>query len=79
MSLGVLLVLIRVPIPAVGSFSLGPVGGPLLVPVGGAIVIGHTLFKMSTDDLFGVVSGTTNNPAILKIVCVQVAIGVFGG
>jgi putative transport protein len=171
MSLGVLLGLIRVPIPAVGSFSLGLAGGPLLVAlllgrlgrtgpmswhipfaasltlrnfgltlflaavglgagapfvttvaktgftflaVGAAIVlgavlgvmlVGHTLFKMSTDDLFGVVSGTTGNPAILvyanrvlpsdridvafatifpsmtivKIVCVQVAIGMLGG
>jgi putative transport protein len=171
MSLGVLLGLIRVPIPAVGSFSLGLAGGPLLVAlclgrlgrtgplswhipfaasltlrnfgltlflaavglgagapfvatvaqtgftflaVGAAIVLGavfcvmllgHSLFKMSTDDLFGVVSGATGNPAILvyanralpsdridvafatifpsmtilKIVCVQVAIGVFGG
>jgi putative transport protein len=69
------------------------------------MLLGHYLFKMSTDDLFGVVSGTTGNPAILvyvnralpsdridvafatifpsmtilKIVCVRVAIGVFGG
>jgi len=171
MSLGVLLGLIRIPIPVVGSFSLGLAGGPLLVSlllgrlgrtgplswqiplsanltlrnfgltlflaavglgagapfvetvsktgltflaVGAAIVLGaivsvmllgHFLFKMSTDDLFGVVSGTGGNPAILvyanralpsdridvsfatifpsmtilKIVCVQVAIGVLGG
>jgi putative transport protein len=170
MSLGVLLGLISVPIPTVGSFSLGLAGGPLLVSlllgrlgrtgplswhiplsanltlrnfgltlflaavglgagapfvetvaktgltflaVGAAIVLGavlgvmllgHTLFKMSTDDLFGVASGVTGNPAILvyanrvvtseridvayatifpsmtilKIVCVQVAIGMFG-
>ena len=69
------------------------------------MLLGHYLFKMSTDDLFGVVSGTTGNPAILvyanralpsdridvafatifpsmtilKIICVQVAIGVLGG
>jgi putative transport protein len=171
MSLGVLLGLISVPIPSVGSFSLGLAGGPLLVSlllgrlgrtgplswhiplaanltlrnfgltlflaavglgagapfvetvsktgltflaVGAAIVLGaivsvlllgHYLFKMSTDELFGVASGATGNPAILvyanralpseridvtyatifpsmtilKIVCVQVAIGVLGG
>lgn len=171
MSLGVLLGLISVPIPAVGSFSLGLAGGPLLVSlllgrlgrtgplswhvplsanltlrnfgltlflaavglgagapfvdtvsktgltflaVGAAIVLGaiagvmllgHYLFKMSTDDLFGVASGVAGNPAILvyanrtlpsdridiayatifpsmtilKIVCVQIAIGVLGG
>jgi putative transport protein len=131
MSLGVLFGLISVPIPGVGSFSLGLAGGPLVVAlilgwlgrtgplswhiplaanltlrnfgltlflaavglgagapfvttvsetgltflaVGAAIVLGailsvtllgHYLFKMSTDDLFGVVSGTTGNPAIL--------------
>lgn len=131
MSLGVLLGLVSVPIPAVGSFSLGLAGGPLLVSlllgrlgrtgplswhvplsanltlrnfgltlflaavglgagapfvktvaetglvflvIGAAIVLGaivcvmllgHLLFGMSTDDLFGVVSGTTGNPAIL--------------
>jgi putative transport protein len=131
MSLGVLLGLIRVPIPGVGSCSLGLAGGPLLVSlllgrlgrtgplswhiplaanltlrnfgltlflaavglgagapfvatvsqtgltflaIGAAIVLGaivsvlllgHYLFKMSSDDLFGVASGTTGNPAIL--------------
>ncbi|MDQ1348733.1 MAG: putative transport protein, partial [Acidobacteriota bacterium] len=131
MSLGVLLGLVSVPIPSVGSFSLGLAGGPLLVSlflgragrtgplswhiplaanltlrnfgltlflaavglgsgapfvetvaktgftflaVGAAIVLGaiatvmllgHYLFRLSTDDLFGVVSGTTGNPAIL--------------
>ena len=131
MSLGVLLGLISVPIPNVGSFSLGLAGGPLLVSlllgrlgrtgplswhiplsanltlrnfgltlflaavglgagapfvqtvsktgvtflaVGAAIVLGaviglmllgHTMFKLSTDELFGVVSGVTGNPAIL--------------
>jgi putative transport protein len=171
MSLGVLIGLISLPIPTVGSFSLGLAGGPLLVSlllgrlgrtgplswhiplsanltlrnfgltlflaavglgagapfvatvattgftflaVGAAIVLaaivsvlllGHFLFKMSTDDLFGVASGATGNPAIvvyanraipsdrvdvafatifpsmtiLKIACVQIAIGVLGG
>jgi putative transport protein len=131
MSLGVLLGLISVPIPGVGSFSLGLAGGPLLVSlllgrlgrsgplawhiplaanltlrnfgltlflaavglgagapfvrtvsetgltflaVGAAIVLGavvsvlllgHFVFGMSTDDLFGVASGTTGNPAIV--------------
>lgn len=131
MSLGVLLGLIAVPIPSVGSFSLGLAGGPLLVSlllgrlgrtgplawhiplaanltlrnfgltlflaavglasgapfvetvsktgltslaVGVAIVmgalvtvmgLGHYVFRMSTDDLFGVVSGATGNAAIL--------------
>ena len=170
MSLGVLLGLASVPIPGIGSLSLGLAGGPLLVSlllgrlgrtgslswhiplaanltlrnfgltlflaavglgsgapfvetiaktgftflaVGAAIVLGavasvillgHTLFRMSTDDLFGLVSGVTGNPAILvyanrilpsdridvayatvfpsmtilKIICVQVAIGVLG-
>ena len=170
MSLGVLLGLISVPIPAVGSFSLGLAGGPLLVSlllgrlgrtgplswriplaanltlrnfgltlflaavglgsgapfvetvsetgltflaIGAAIVLGavaiamllgHFLFGMSTDDLFGAASGVAGNPAILvyanralpsdridvayatifpsrtivKIICVQVAIGLLG-
>ncbi len=77
----------------------------LLGGVLSVMLLGHFLFKMSTDDLFGVVSGTTGNPAmlvyshqalpsdridvahatiypsttILKIVCVQVAIGVLSG
>ena len=171
MSLGVLIGLISLPIPSVGSFSLGLAGGPLLVSlllgrlgrtgplswhiplaanltlrnfgltlflaavglgagapfvatvsqtglawlaVGAAIVLGaivsvlllgHYLFRMSTDDLFGVASGTAGNPAILvyanrvlpsdrvdvayatifpsmtilKIVVVQVTIGVLAG
>lgn len=29
------------------------------------MLIGHYLFKLSTDDLFGIVSGATGNPAIL--------------
>jgi putative transport protein len=131
MSLGVLLGLLAVPIPGVGSFSLGLAGGPLIVAlilgrfgrvgslswhiplpenltlrnfgltlflaavglssgapfvetvsrtgfallgVGAAIllgailgimVLGQFLFKLSTDDLFGVVSGAAGNPAIL--------------
>ena len=131
MSLGVLLGLVKIPIPGVGSFSLGLAGGPLIVAlvlgrigrtgslswhmplaanltlrnfgltlflaavglgagapfvetvaktgltflaIGAAILLGavlsvmllgHYVFRMSTDDLFGVVSGTTGNPAIL--------------
>jgi len=131
MSLGVMLGLISVPIPGVGSFSLGLAGGPLLVSlllgrlgrtgplawhiplaanltlrnfgltlflaavgltsgatfvetvsktgltflaVGAAVVLGgvvsvlglgHYVLRMSTDDLFGVASGATGNPAIL--------------
>jgi putative transport protein len=170
-SLGVGLGLLSIPIPSIGSFSLGLAGGPLLVSlllgrlgrtgpmswhvplaanltrrnfglarflaavgleagapfveavastgllflgvgaaialgaVLGVLALGHYLFKMSTDDLFGVASGTTGNPAILvyanqslpsdridvahatifpsmtilRIVGVQVAIGILGG
>jgi putative transport protein len=71
----------------------------------GAILLGHFLLKIPTDDLFGVTSGVTGNPAIvayanralqsdridvafatvfpsmtiLKILCVQVAIGMLSG
>jgi putative transport protein len=131
MSLGVLLGLIAVPIPGIGSFSLGLAGGPLLVSlllgrlgrtgplawhiplaanltlrnfgltlflaavglgagspfvktvsqtglvflgIGAAIVLGavmgimalgHFAFSMTTDDLFGVASAATGNPAIV--------------
>ena len=131
MSLGVLLGLIPVPIPGIGTFSLGLAGGPLIaalvlgrfgrtgplswhmplpanltlrtfgltlflaavglssgapfvetvaseglpfLAIGAAIVlsavlvaaaIGQFLLRMATDDLFGVVSGVTGNPAIL--------------
>jgi putative transport protein len=131
MSLGVLLGLIKFPLPGPGSFSLGLAGGPLLValvlgrlgrsgslswhmPLAANLTLrsfGLTLFlaavglgagapfvrtvstagalflalgtatvlagflvvmglgqyalRMSTDDLFGVVSGTAGNPAIL--------------
>jgi putative transport protein len=170
MSLGVLLGLIAIPIPGLGSFSLGLAGGPLLIAlilgrlgrlgnlsmhiplaanltlrnfgltlflaavglssgspfvetvsrtgfsllaIGAAILLGamlaiillgQCLFRISTDDLFGVISGAAGNPAILvyanrvlasdridvayatifpsmtilKIVCVQVAIGILG-
>lgn len=131
MSLGVVLGLIKFPVPGLGTFSLGLAGGPLLVALvlgrlgrsgslswhlplaanltlrgfgltlflagvglgagapfvqtlstagplflalGAAIVLagflvvlalGHYAARMSTDDLFGVVSGTAGNPAIL--------------
>jgi putative transport protein len=131
MSLGVLVGMIQVPIPGLGSFSMGVAGGPLLVAlvlgrlgrsgplswhiplaanltlrnfgltlflagvglgagrpfvetvaktgftslgVGVAIVLGSVLsvmvagqflFRMSTDDIFGIVSGVNSNPAIL--------------
>ena len=131
MSLGVLLGLVKVPIPGAGTFSLGLAGGPLMVSlvlghlgrtgslswhlplaanltlrsfgltlflaavgigtgapfvetlstkgasfllVAAAIVLGAFLtvmflgqyvFRLSTDELFGVVSGTGGNPAIL--------------
>jgi putative transport protein len=131
MSLGVLLGLVKIPIPGVGAFSLGLAGGPLIVSLvlgrlgrsgslswhlplaanltlrsfgltlflaavgmgagapfvetlsttgasfllmAAAIVIGAFLtvmvlgqyvFRMSTDDLLGVTSGTGGNPAIL--------------
>jgi putative transport protein len=68
------------------------------------MLIGHYLLNMSSDDLFGIVAGTTGNPAIvvyanrtvqsdridlayasiypsmtiLKIILVQVAIGLLG-
>ncbi len=67
------------------------------------MLLGQYVFKLSTDDLFGVVSGAAGNPAILsyanralpsdrvdvayatifpsmtilKIICVQVAIGLL--
>jgi len=132
MSLGVLLGLIEIPIPGVGSFSLGLAGGPLVVAlifgrcgrigtmswhiplsanltlrnfgltlflaavglgsgapfvttvsqtgftllgIGAAILLaailaiiflGHFVFKLTTDELFGVVSGAAGNPAILS-------------
>jgi putative transport protein len=131
MSLGVLLGLIKFPLPGLGTFSLGLAGGPLLVALvlgrlgrsgslswhmplaanltlrsfgltlflaavglgagapfvravstqgamflvlgtatvlAGFLVVmalGHLALRMSTDDLFGVVSGTAGNPAIL--------------
>lgn len=131
MSLGVLLGLVRVPIPGIGEFSLGVAGGPLVAAlilgklgrigslswhlplpanltlrtfgltlflaavglgsgapfvktlatvglpwlligtaivataVGVGFVAGHWIFRLSTDDLLGVVSGITGNPAIL--------------
>jgi len=131
MSLGVLLGLIPVPIPGVGTFTLGLAGGPLIaalvlgyfgrtgplswfmplpanltlrtfgltlflaavglgsgapfvdtlataglpfLAVGTAIMLaamavglllGQYVFKMATDDLFGLASGITGNPAIL--------------
>lgn len=131
MSLGVLLGLVPVPIPGVGTFSLGVAGGPLIaalvlgrlgrtgplswhvplpanltlrtfgltlflaavglssgapfvetvaekglpfVAAGAAIVlatvllsamVGQYLLRLSTDDLFGILSGVTGNPAIL--------------
>jgi putative transport protein len=131
MSLGVLLGLIQIPLPGIGSFSLGFAGGPLVVAlilgrlgrtgpmswhipfsanltlrnfgltlflaavglgagapfaetvsttgflflgigaaillgtVLGVMLVGHFLLKMSSDALFGVVAGTTGNPAIL--------------
>jgi putative transport protein len=171
MSLGVLLGLLQIPIPGIGSFSLGLAGGPLIVAlilgrlgrvgplswhiplsanltlrnfgltlflaavgmssgapfvetvsrtgvtllaIGAAILlaamlsimlVGQWMFKLDTDDLFGIVSGAAGNPAILayanralpsdrvdvafatifpsmtilKIVCVQVAVGVLSG
>ena len=48
-----------------GFMFLG-VGAAILI--GGVLtvmLIGHYLLKMSSDDLFGVVAGTTGNPAIL--------------
>jgi putative transport protein len=130
MSLGVLLGLIQIPLPGIGSFSLGFAGGPLVVAlilgrlgrtgpmswhipfsanltlrnfgltlflaavglgagapfaetvsttgflflgigaaillgtVLGVMLVGHYLLKLSSDELFGVVAGTTGNPAI---------------
>jgi putative transport protein len=169
MALGVLLGLVPIPIPSIGTFSLGIAGGPLIVALllgrfnrigplswymppaanltlrnfglmlflaavglgSGApfvetvsrtgflllgigalvllttmltiMVLGHLLFKISSDDLFGIIAGSTGNPAILayanqtlpsdrvdvayatvfpsmtilKIICVQVAIGLL--
>lgn len=169
MSLGVLLGLLKIPLPWVGSFSLGLAGGPLIVAlilgrlgrigpvswhiplsanitlrnfgltiflaavglnsgapfvetvsstgftllgVGAAILLaamltimllGHCMFRLTSDDLFGIMSGAAGNAAILayankalpsdridvayatifpsmtilKIICVQVAIGAM--
>jgi putative transport protein len=171
MSLGVLLGLLAIPLPGLGSFSLGLAGGPLVVAlilgrlgrvgsfswhiplaanltlrnfgltlflaavgldsgapfvetvsrtgftllaIGMAIVLaatagillaGHLAGTAATDDLFGIASGAAGNPAILvhanrtlssdridvayatifpsmtilKILCVQVGIGVLPG
>lgn len=131
MSLGVLLGLVELPLPGIGSFSLGLAGGPLimalilgrvgrtgsvnwhiplsanlslrnfglalflaavglgagapfvstvsstgftLLGIGAAVVLGmiaivmalgHFLLRMSTDDLFGAVSGAAGNPAVV--------------
>ena len=131
MSLGVLLGLLKIPVPGLGSFSLGIAGGPLIVAlilgrlgrigsmswhvplsanltlrnfgltlflaavgmssgapfvqtvsqtgftlliIGAAILlaailiimlVGHWMFQLTTDDLFGIVSGASGNPAIL--------------
>jgi putative transport protein len=37
----------------------------VLVVVGVALLVGHVLLRISTDDLLGIVSGVTGNPAIL--------------
>jgi putative transport protein len=37
----------------------------LLGAVLSVMLLGHYVFKLSTDDLFGIVSGATGNPAIL--------------
>lgn len=37
----------------------------LLAAVFTVMILGHWVFRLSTDDLFGVVSGTTGNPAIM--------------
>jgi len=131
MSLGVLLGMLQIPFPGVGSFSLGVAGGPLVVALilgklgrvgslswhlplpanltlrtfgltlflaavglgsgapfvetlaavglpwlligtlivfvacGIGFVLGQWVFRISTDDLLGLVSGITGNPAIL--------------
>ena len=38
----------------------------LLTAILTIIVLGHYVFKFSTDELFGVVSGAAGNPAILS-------------
>ena len=131
MSLGVLLGLLKIPLPGLGAFSLGLAGGPLfialilgrlgrlgplswhiplpanltlrnfgltlflaavglgsgapfvetvsqtgfmLLGIGAAIVLaamltvmllGHTMFRLASDDLFGIASGAAGNPAIV--------------
>jgi putative transport protein len=88
-----------------GFQFLGIGAAILLGAVVSVMLLGHNLCKISTDDLFGVTSGTTGNPAIVvyanrvlqsdridvafatiypsmtivKIICVQVAIGILGG
>jgi putative transport protein len=88
------------------GFTLLGIGAAiLLVAMLGIMAVGQWVFKLSTDDLFGVVSGAAGNPAILayanqtvsservdvaystifpsmtilKIICVQVAIGMMSG
>jgi putative transport protein len=77
----------------------------LLATMLGILLLGHLVFRLSTDDLLGVMSGAAGNPAILsyanqslpsdridvayatifpsmtilKILCVQIAIGLLGG
>jgi len=95
-------------VDTVSETGLTFVGLGAAIVLGGvlcAVLVGQFLLRMPTDDLFGVVSGVTGNPAIpafanrtleseridlafatvfpsmtiLKILCVQVAIGLLHG
>ncbi len=48
-----------------GFALLGLGAGILLTAILGVVLLGHFLFRLPADDLFGVVAGTTGNPAIL--------------
>ena len=60
MSLGILLGLIQLPIPGIGSVSMG-VSPAMAV----TFHVTQYVLRMATDDLLGVVSGVTGNPATL--------------
>ncbi len=48
-----------------GFTFLGIGAAILLAAILGIMLLGHHVFRLSTDDLFGVVSGAAGNPAIL--------------
>ena len=48
------------------GFTFLAVGAAIvLAAMATALLLGHYVFRLSTDDLFGIASGVTGNPAIL--------------